>query len=182
MRDVSSTVRSREEGLNECTRTSLALPVGTLIRVEAMARELHLSRQEALQEAVRDWTVRREGSLNRRNRLAVEEALKASMDREPIGPLLARFRDQMEATATFRPGGLQSSTASGSVASMATTTSGQLRQRREDLKISRVELAVLADCSVSQLANIEQGAVPRFSDVLARAQVALAKAESKAAA
>lgn len=62
---------------------------------------------------------------------------------------------------------------------MATTTTtgeGQdLRRAREAAGITRAELAALADCSLSQLANIEQGATPRHSKVLERAWTAIAQ-------
>jgi transcriptional regulator with XRE-family HTH domain len=52
---------------------------------------------------------------------------------------------------------------------MNTTTTNQgakLRKARERAGLSRVELADRIGCSLAQLANIEQGAVPKRSRVL----------------
>jgi transcriptional regulator with XRE-family HTH domain len=57
-----------------------------------------------------------------------------------------------------------------------------LRQRREALGISRLTLAGLVDCSMSQLSLIEQGAVPERSDVFRRAVAALDRIEAEQAA
>jgi predicted transcriptional regulator len=49
------------------------------------------------------------------------------------------------------------------------TTSGcELRTARERAGITRAELARLAGCSLTFLANVEQGAVPRRSPTLDR--------------
>jgi transcriptional regulator with XRE-family HTH domain len=56
----------------------------------------------------------------------------------------------------------------------------QLRARRDMLGVSRARLAGLAGCSVSALALIEQGAVPRRSAVLERAFSVLADLEREA--
>jgi transcriptional regulator with XRE-family HTH domain len=53
---------------------------------------------------------------------------------------------------------------------MATTTTNKpgqtLREARERAGLTRTRLAALVGCSLAQLANIEQGAVPRRSRVL----------------
>lgn len=41
-----------------------------------------------------------------------------------------------------------------------------LREARERAGLTRIELATLVGCSLSQLANIEAGAVPKQSKVL----------------
>jgi len=57
----------------------------------------------------------------------------------------------------------------------SSSSAGQdLRNAREQLGISRARLAGLADCSLSSLAWIEQGACPRRSRVLVQAWAALA--------
>lgn len=50
-----------------------------------------------------------------------------------------------------------------------------LRQARHRAGITRAQLASLVGCSLAQLANIEQGAVPRRSRVVDEALVALAR-------
>jgi transcriptional regulator with XRE-family HTH domain len=57
---------------------------------------------------------------------------------------------------------------------MTTTTSTagaglNLRRDREQAGLTRAQLAHLAGCSLASLANIEQGAVPKRSEVLERA-------------
>lgn len=62
------------------------------------------------------------------------------------------------------------------VTAITTTDRGRaLRSAREAAGITRAHLAALADCSLASLAQIEQGAVPRRSRVLARAWQALAE-------
>lgn len=60
---------------------------------------------------------------------------------------------------------------------MATTTTSDrgvnLRAAREQAGLTRVQLANLIGCSLAQLANIEQGAVPKRSEVLQAALEAL---------
>lgn len=65
-----------------------------------------------------------------------------------------------------------------------TTTSGagrDLREARERAGLTRVELAALAGCSLAQLASIEQGAVPKRSQVLRAALAALAHNDGRRA-
>ena len=52
-----------------------------------------------------------------------------------------------------------------------------LRAARERAGLTRVQLAVLADCSLTALASIEQGLVPRRSRILPRAWAALLQAD-----
>ena len=56
-----------------------------------------------------------------------------------------------------------------------TTRSATLRKEREAAGLSRVQLAGLAECSLAQLASIEQGAIPTHSQVLGRIEAALKK-------
>lgn len=60
----------------------------------------------------------------------------------------------------------------------ATTTSSRagrdLRAERKRAGLTRVQLAALVGCSLAQLANIEQGAIPKRSRVLEDAFAALA--------
>jgi predicted transcriptional regulator len=66
---------------------------------------------------------------------------------------------------------------------MATTTNRSsgfdLRRTRERLGVSRVQLAALAGCSLASLANIETGAVPRRSRVLAAAWEAIEQIDER---
>jgi hypothetical protein len=54
-----------------------------------------------------------------------------------------------------------------------------LRSERARLGITPASLAAAAGCSLSQLANIEAGAVPRQSAVLDRVRAALASVENE---
>jgi transcriptional regulator with XRE-family HTH domain len=49
----------------------------------------------------------------------------------------------------------------------------RLRNAREAAGLTRIELATMVGCSLSQLGNIEQGAVPRRSRVLEAAFAAI---------
>lgn len=57
----------------------------------------------------------------------------------------------------------------------------ELRARRDRLGLSRTRLAHLAGCSLSSLCNIENGYVPKQSDVLSRARAVLADLERQRA-
>lgn len=61
---------------------------------------------------------------------------------------------------------------------MTTTTTDpvgrRLREAREAAGLTRVQLATLVGCSLGQLANIEQGAVPKRSRVLDAAMAIVA--------
>jgi transcriptional regulator with XRE-family HTH domain len=63
----------------------------------------------------------------------------------------------------------------------ATTTAAGLRERREALGVTRVQLAIAAKCSVTQLQNLEAGLRPARSAVLERAEKVLAYWEQDAA-
>lgn len=59
--------------------------------------------------------------------------------------------------------------------STTTTTDGHdLRRLREEAGLTRAQLAALADCSLTALGNIEQGAVPKRSRVLEAALATIA--------
>jgi transcriptional regulator with XRE-family HTH domain len=62
----------------------------------------------------------------------------------------------------------------------ATKTGGHLlREARLSAGLTRAELASLVGCSYSMLGNIEQGAVPQRSAVLARAWAAIDSAKNE---
>ena len=181
-----STLNERYANLNRPVRVTVTLPLQTLIKVEGQAREIGLSRQQALGEAVGDWSVRRERSLNRHNRLLVERALEEAKDKEPVEVLLERFRRQMGATA----GGEHKDwseplTCVPEVPKVHTMTSSTqaltLRQRREALGLSRQRLASLADVSTGSLAQFEGGLIPKESKVLGLIEAALREQERLAA-
>jgi len=50
-----------------------------------------------------------------------------------------------------------------------------LREAREHVDLTRAQLAELASCSIASLGNIEQGAVPKRSQVLEDALAAIAR-------
>lgn len=58
--------------------------------------------------------------------------------------------------------------------------SDELRLRRTRLGLSRAELAAAAECSLSTVSNIEQGAVPRRGYALERMRAALNRLEKAA--
>ncbi len=55
-------------------------------------------------------------------------------------------------------------------------TSG-IRQRRESVGVSRLELAIRSKCSVTSLAQIEAGLLPHRGEVLPRVVAALERLE-----
>lgn len=62
-----------------------------------------------------------------------------------------------------------------------TTTSRRLSlsERRRALKLSRHDLAALAECSVQSINNLEQGFIPKHSAVLVRVETALTEREAR---
>jgi DNA-binding XRE family transcriptional regulator len=64
-------------------------------------------------------------------------------------------------------------------ATTITTTAAALREARERAGVTRAQLAQLAGCSLTFLANVEQGAVPRRSPTLDRVREALEKASHR---
>lgn len=56
-----------------------------------------------------------------------------------------------------------------------------LRERREALKLSQVDLAIRADCSPGFIAQTEAGYIPKRSKVMGRVLAALDDAEKAAA-
>lgn len=50
----------------------------------------------------------------------------------------------------------------------------ELRAARQRAGLTRAQLAALAGCSLAQLGNLEQGAIPRRSAVLGRARAVIA--------
>jgi predicted transcriptional regulator len=58
----------------------------------------------------------------------------------------------------------------------------QIPQRRRAIGLTQRQLAVAAECSLSALANIEAGCVPRSSAVFARIIAVLDQREAPAAA
>jgi predicted transcriptional regulator len=53
-----------------------------------------------------------------------------------------------------------------------------VRERRDRLGLTRAELAVRADCSMSYLQVVEAGALPRLSNVMPRIEKALTELEA----
>lgn len=57
-----------------------------------------------------------------------------------------------------------------------------IRERRLKLRMTRAELAIRAQCSMTFLENVESGLVPQRSEVLPRLLGAVEQAEASAAA
>jgi predicted transcriptional regulator len=65
---------------------------------------------------------------------------------------------------------------------ITTVTAAELREARAQAGMTRAELARLAGCSLTFLANVEQGAVPRRSPTLDRVRAVLVDAQRGAEA
>ncbi len=63
--------------------------------------------------------------------------------------------------------------------SLETPAEFPVRERREQLGLSRHALAAHAGCSVTYLQNIEAGVIPGLSRVLPRIEATLAQLESE---
>lgn len=90
------TRKEQWEAAERPVQVMAAIRAETLLRFDDCAQRIGLSRETALQEAVRDWMLARECSHNRQDRLALERALRDAKDRAPVEELLERFRTQME--------------------------------------------------------------------------------------
>lgn len=163
----------------------IPVPVQLVIQIEDQAAERGITKTEllelALGEAVARWNLK----INRRDRIATEQALRAARDGEPIGPLLDRFRTQMEASRGSEhkdsSQGLTASAGSAMNRNMSTTSERSLRERREALGLSREKLARLADISTSAVAQFEEGRRPASSKALPLLEAALRQQERIAA-
>ena len=171
-------LRDRAEGLNRPTKVTLSVPLGTLVKIEGIAKQFHLTRKEALEEAVREWMLRREEALTGRYRRGVEKAMRESMDKRPMGQLLDDFRAQMEANGNFRPDPLTDGRGSSSVGSMQSLTLGE---RRKALGLSQQKLAEDAGCSVGTVRLYESGYRQQRSELIVKIEQALDEAERAAA-
>ena len=91
------TLQERYDGLNRTVPVTATVPVQMLVKLEGLASQLGLTPEQAAGEAIGQWVVRREQSLNRQARMTVEQAMREAMDKQPIEELLERFRRQMRA-------------------------------------------------------------------------------------
>jgi hypothetical protein len=113
------TLTRRFQALNRPAKLTITIPIQTLLRVDGIAKQQGISRREAVQEAVRDWAVARERSLNRQRRLELTKAMREAADQKPIAELLERFRAQMESVGEGESEtGLQSAAESATVPNM----------------------------------------------------------------
>jgi hypothetical protein len=107
------TLQERFDGLNRTTPVTATVPIQVLVKLEGLAAQLGLTPGQAAGEAIGQWVVRREQSLNRQARLTVEQAMREAMDKRPIEELLERFRGQMEACGQGATAGNPQSSAEG---------------------------------------------------------------------
>jgi DNA-binding XRE family transcriptional regulator len=179
-------LNQRYANMNRPVKITVMLPVQTLVRLEGLARDLGLSRRQAVEQAVGDWTVRREQSSNRQDRLAIQQALKEAMDKQPVEELLERFRKQMgsaparvvDGPRNISPNPLTAVPGSASLSAMVPVPT--IRTRREALGMTRQELANLAKCSMTMLQTLENGYIAQNSGVEDRAEEVLTQAEQEA--
>lgn len=180
----------RKESLNQRARNgyrrvTLEFPVtiDDIIRVEDLAAELGISRDQLLEWSLTETVVRWELKANRAQRINAEKALRAAADREPIGPLLDRFRAQMKANGGFEhKDSVQGLTSiAGSDMNENMDTDRTLRERREALGLSREKLARIADISAAAIEQFEQGRRPENSKALPQLEATLRQQERIAA-
>ncbi len=155
----------------------MSLPLVTVVRLEGLATQLDLTRAEAIAEAVRDWTLKREASLNRQNRLMVERALHEAADQRPIEQLLADFRRQMGESRKISARVLTD--APRPAISRDIPQTQDIRERREALGISREKLAHKAGISSASIERFETGARFKVSPTMEKLEATLAQLEAE---
>lgn len=96
------TLNARAARLNRPVVLQIELSVSTLADLDELAGRVGKTRQAALQDAAFEWTWRNRRRQTRNERIRVEQAMRGARDEVPLGPLLDRFRAQMEA-ASVRP-------------------------------------------------------------------------------
>jgi predicted transcriptional regulator len=94
------TLNERAARLSRPVLLQVELRAATLAEVDELARHFGQTRADAIEAAVGEWTWRWRKKHTRRDRLDVERTIRESRDEVPLGPLLARFRAQMEAASS----------------------------------------------------------------------------------
>ena len=203
--DRMTTLDERFKAANRPVRVTLSVPAATLLRLEGLAAQLEITVQEAFEEAVGDWVVRREHSGNRQDRLALQQALRDAKDQAPVRDLLDRFRAQMEGTEEGFELGLveRESVVSRKSSEEALTAPAReakvphmgqptvlrkdigerIEQRRHALEMSRETLGAAAGgIASSTVHRVERGLVKAHPRTIAALTQALDRAEQEAAA
>ena len=88
-------LQGRFEQANRPVTIRATLPLQSVLRLDGIARQMHMSRRKAIEAAVGEWTVWHERQLNRRGRLTLERALRDAMDARPAQDILADFRERV---------------------------------------------------------------------------------------
>lgn len=189
MRKESLNQRAARSNMPVGLRVTLTLETRALI--EGLAKQVGITTEEAVAEAISDWRVRREQSANRKTRLGVEKALEDAKDRRAADEVIADFKQQMRQNAEWGGGpepipkeGLTDSGGSCITQPMPNSSdvgAPTLRQRREALGLSREKLAHKADISSASIEQFEAGARPKRSKALERLEATLREQERIAA-
>ena len=87
-----SALKRRGERLSQPVQVRATVSYATMIRLGVLLPALGLTRSQAVGEALRDWTLKREQALNREGRLALEVAMRRAFDRAPLDEVLEAFR------------------------------------------------------------------------------------------
>ena len=192
-------LQRRFEQANRPVTARVALPVQTVFRVDALARDLGLSRGEALAEAARDWVIRREGALGRDKRRRMESRMRAWFSADFPGegltpkrrtytylPSKERPRDgstsggRTPKAGSMSPESISPQVLSGAADNVPTVVLAPgIKGRRRAVGLSQQALAEAAGCSIQALRQYENGLTARNSSVLPKIEAALSSAESE---
>ena len=158
--------------MSEPIRLDVVLSAATAARLRVLARELDIPVEDAVGEAVRDWTLAREQSLGRARRARLEEQMRRVLTPDGLGSatLGTGFRFGVD---RGRGGDVWSP-------QMEPVLVPTLKERRLRLGLSQQALAELAQCSIQVLRAYENGITPHKSDVLPRIELALTAQEAEA--
>ena len=148
-----ATLRERWETMNRPVSITVDLPAQTVAGVERLRRDLGLSLEDAVAEAVGEWTVRRRQVLHRDRHARLEQQIRQTgLDNVRV----STYAKPMKVALT------------------------DMKLRRMALGLTQPELAKLAECSKQAVRLYESGSVPRKSDVIGKIERALYQAEADA--
>jgi DNA-binding XRE family transcriptional regulator len=165
------TVNERGQALERSVEIRATVTRATIIRLEVLLPRYGLTRSQAVEEALCDWTLSRERALNREGRLELEKRMRRAMDRGPVEEMVYRsVRQDFVRGVDVPPGPVVG------LAAMPVLVP-QLKARRVAVGLSQQALAEAAGCSIQVLRAYEGGIVPQRSEVLPRIERALDEAE-----
>ncbi|HEY4451006.1 MAG TPA: ribbon-helix-helix protein, CopG family [Solirubrobacteraceae bacterium] len=84
--------------LGRTVKVTVRMTAATAVQLEVLARQTGMSRSEVLDEAARDWAIRRERSLTRASRAAADRGVREAREGRDVAAILDGFARQMRAS------------------------------------------------------------------------------------